>query len=51
MIQIKESIQGVQCYNKDDFSGQFEIFKTIFFCFIVAIFDLVHDVETMYDLC
>ena len=38
----------------DDFSGQrfkfvFLIF-IIFFCFVVAICDLVHDVETMFYL-
>ena len=25
-------------------------FKFISFCFVVAIFDLVHDVEAMYDI-
>ena len=35
----------------DDFSGQFfRIFEIIIFCFVVAICDLVHSVEAMYDL-
>ena len=34
----------------DDFSGQFfPIFEIILFCFVVAICDLVHAVEAMYD--
>ena len=34
------------------FSGQFfRIFKIKPFCFVVAIFDLVHDVETLHGLC
>ena len=36
---------------KDDFSVQFfRIFEIIIFCFVVAICDLVHSVEAMYDL-
>ena len=31
------------------FSGQFFVF--FFFYFVVAIFDLVHDVEAIYGLC
>ena len=35
----------------DDFSGQlFCIFEIIIFCFVVAICDLVHDVETIFHL-
>ena len=34
-----------------DFSGPFfHIFEIIIFCFVVAICDLVHAVEAMYDL-
>ena len=29
----------------------FRIFEIIFFCFVVAIFDLVHDVEAIHGLC
>ena len=33
----------------DGFSGQFfRIFEIIIFCFVVAIFDLVHDVEAIF---
>ena len=33
----------------DNFSGQYyPIFDNIIFCFVVAICDLVHAVETMY---
>ena len=33
------------------FSGQFfRIFEIIIFCCVVAICDLVHDVETIFDL-
>ena len=40
--------QGVTTY--DDFSGQcFRIFEII--CFVAAICDLVHDVDTIHDLC
>ena len=36
---------------KDDFSGLFfRISEIIIFCFVVAIFDLVHDVETIYSV-
>ena len=36
---------------QDDFSGQFfQIFAIIIFCFVVAIFDLVHDVGTIFHL-
>ena len=35
----------------DDFSGQiFRIFEIIIFCFVVAICDLVHDVETIFHI-
>ena len=35
---------------KDDFSGQFfHIFEIIIFCFVVAIYDLVHAVKAMYS--
>ena len=35
----------------DDFSGQFfRIFEIIIFCCVVAICDLVHDVETIFHL-
>ena len=34
----------------DDFSGQFFGICEIFFCFVVAICDLVHDVETIFHL-
>ena len=33
----------------DDFSGQF-FRKIIIFCFVVAICDLVHDVETIFHI-
>ena len=36
----------------DGFSGQFfRIFEINFFCFAVAIYDLVDHVETMHGLC
>ena len=36
---------------QDDFSGQcFRTFDIIIFCFVVAICDLVHDVETIFHL-
>ena len=36
---------------EDDFSGRFfRIFEIIIFCFVVAICDLVHDVETIFHL-
>ena len=36
-------------YNVDGFSGQFFlIFEINCFCFVVAIFDLVHDVKAIY---
>ena len=36
---------------QDDFSGHFfSIFEIISFCFVVAICDLVHDVETIFHL-
>ena len=36
---------------KDDVSGQFfRIFEVIIFCFVVAICDLVHNVETIFHL-
>ena len=53
-----ESLTEVIClifkgYNLDGFSGQF--FRFFFFikwfCFLVAIFDLVHYVEAIHDLC
>ena len=35
----------------DDFSGQFfRVFEIIIFRFVVAICDLVHDVETIFHL-
>ena len=35
----------------DDFSGQFfRIFEITIFCCVVAIRDLVHDVETIFHL-
>ena len=35
----------------DDFSGQFfHIFEIIMLCFVVAICDLVHDVETIFHI-
>ena len=35
----------------DGFSGQlFRIFESYYFCFVVAIFDPVHDVETIFHL-
>ena len=35
----------------DDFSGHFfRIFEIIIFCFVVAICDLVHDMEATNDL-
>ena len=45
----EKQISGASTY--DDFSGQFfRIFEIINFCFFVAIFDLVHDVETIFHL-
>ena len=36
---------------EDEFSGQFfRIFEIIIFCFVVAICDLVHNVETIFHL-
>ena len=36
----------------DGFSGHFfVILKSFLFCFFVAIFDLVHDVEATHGLC
>ena len=38
----------------DGLSGHFFcicIFEIIIFGFVVAIYDLVHDVEALYDLC
>ena len=36
---------------QDDFSGHFfSIFEIIFFCSVVAIYDIVHDVETKFHL-
>ena len=29
----------------------FEFLKLLFFCFVVAIFDLVHDVVAIHSLC
>ena len=29
----------------------FVLFRINFLCFVVAMSDLVHDVETMHDLC
>ena len=29
----------------------FEFFKLFIFCFVVAVFDLVHIVEAIHDLC
>ena len=41
---------GAGC-NAPDFSGQyFRIFGIIIFCFVVAICDLVQDVETIFHL-
>ena len=38
----------LQYKSQDDFSGQFfRIFEIIILCFVVAICDLVHDVETI----
>ena len=38
-------------YDFSMFSGQFfRIFEIIVFCFVVAICDLVHDVETIFHL-
>ena len=35
----------------NDFSGPFfHIFEIIIFCFVVAIYDLVHELETIYHL-
>ena len=36
----------------DGFSGQFfRVFEIIIFCFVVAIFDLVHDVAAIHCIC
>ena len=38
-------------YCKDDFSGHFiRIFQINIVCFVVALCDLVHDVETIFHL-
>ena len=34
----------------DNFFSYFRIFEIIMFCFVVATFDLVHDVETIFHL-
>ena len=44
------NIGHVKGYNVGGFTGQFfRIFES-FFCFVVAIFDLVHDVEVIFHL-
>ena len=49
LIFTKDTISRGATY--DDFSGQFfRIFEITIFCFIVAICDLVHDVETIFRL-
>ena len=35
-------------YNIGWFMWSFRIFELLFFCFVVAIFDLVHDVEAIF---
>ena len=44
---------GKPIYSRDGFSGQFFLFFKLFFffCFVVAICDLVNDVEAIHDLC
>ena len=43
-------MQGVQCL-QDSFSGQiFLIFEIDLFCFVVAISDLVHNVEVVHGI-
>ena len=45
---VKAIVRGA---TKDDFSGQFfRIFEIIMFCCVVAICDLVHDVETIFHI-
>ena len=49
-IFVLNQIHGVQ-RSPDDFSGQvFLIFEIIMFCFVVAIYDLLHEVEAVYGL-
>ena len=50
MLCKGEGTQGIQC--RMVFGGQFffEFFKIIFWGFVDAIFDLVHDVEPIFHL-
>ena len=56
IADLDQSDQGLPCLQfsqgaTDDFSGQFFcIFEIIVFCFVVAICDLVHNVETIFHL-
>ena len=46
---VKSLVNVATCISRDDFSGQFFVFlRLLFFCFVVAICDLVHDVETIF---
>ena len=49
MVNILINVKHITGY--DDFSGQiFRIFEIIMFCFVVAICELVHDMETIFHL-
>ena len=47
---IRDHLKGK---TQDGVSGQvfFAFLKLFLFCFVVAIFDLVYDVEAIHDLC
>ena len=50
-VSIRQVITYTWGATYDDFSGQcFRIFEILIFCFVVAICDLVHDVETIFHL-
>ena len=42
-------VHGVQCRMISEVNF-FRIFEIIIFCFVFAIYDLVHDVETIFHL-
>ena len=51
MVKLKSKNMTSRGTTYDGFSGQFfHNFEIIIFCFVVAIFDLVHDVETIFHL-
>ena len=50
-IYIYVTVEKTRGAKEDDFSGQFfHFFEIIIFCFVVAICDLVHAVESTYGL-